>query len=135
MRKFSLNSVIRKQPAKGVFIEVIWKSHHRHLCISIDIEISIGIGIPKCLFLPSEFFLNYRVFMFLLVLSYGISTTLLQILISLQFRILPSKGGHWCSRKRLYELLEASVHWCFEKMTSPKMSAYFPAKHSVWGPF
>ena len=48
--------------------------------------------------------------MFLLVFSYGISTTLLQILISLRFPIHPSKGVHWCSRKRLFELSEASVH-------------------------
>ena len=70
--------------------------------------------------------------MFFLVLSYGISTTLLQILISLRFPpIHPSKCVHWCSRKRLFELLEESVYWCFEKITAPKNSAYFaffPAK-------
>ena len=38
-------------------------------------------------------------------------------------------GG--CSRKRLseFELSEALIHWCFEKITSSKISAYFPAKH------
>ena len=35
-------------------------------------------------------------------------------------------GG--CSRKRLFELSEALIHWCFEKTTS-KISAYFAAKH------
>ena len=28
----------------------------------------------------------------------------------------------WCSRKSLFELSEASVHWCFEKITAPKIS-------------
>ena len=71
--------------------------------------------------------------MFFLVLSCGISTTLLQMLIFLQFPIHPSKGVHWYSRKSQFELSEASVHWCFEKITAPKISAYlayFPAKHS-----
>ena len=70
--------------------------------------------------------------MFFLMLSYGVSTTLLQILISLRFPIHPSKGVHWCSRKRLFELPKTSVHWCFEKIATPKISAYFayfPAKH------
>ena len=31
MNKFSFNSFIRKQQPKGVFIETIWKSWHRHL--------------------------------------------------------------------------------------------------------
>ena len=63
--------------------------------------------------------------MLFLVLSYGISTTLLQIRISLRFPIHPFKGIHWCSRKRLFEHSEASVHWCFKKTTAPKISAYF----------
>ena len=70
--------------------------------------------------------------MFVLVLSYGVSTTFLQILISLRFPIHPSKGVHWCSRKRLFENSQSSVHCCFEKITTPKISAYsayFPAKH------
>ena len=74
--------------------------------------------------------------MFVLVLSYGISTTLLQILISLRFPIHPSKGVHWYfGLKRHFELLEASVHWRFEKITALKVSAYFayfPAKHPGW---
>ena len=40
--------------------------------------------------------------MFFLVLSYGISTTLQQTI-----PIHPSKGVHWSSRKRLFELSEA----------------------------
>ena len=134
MKNFSLNSIIRKQRPKDVFIEAIWKSWHRHLSISI----AIGIGIAKKLFLPSEFFLNNRIFMLFLVLSYGISTNLLQILISLRFPIHPFKGVYWCSRKRLFEHSEASIHWCFKKTAAPKISAYFayfPANHPGWSSF
>ena len=76
--------------------------------------------------------------MLFLVLNYGISTTLLQILISLRFPIYPFKGVYWCSRKRLFEHSEASVHCCFKKTTAPKISAYFayfPAKHPGWSSF
>ena len=72
---------------------------------------------------------------FFFVLSYGISSTLLQITISIRFPIHPSEGVHWCSRKKLFELLEASVHWCFEKIIAPKISAYFLAKHPGWCSF
>ena len=47
--------------------------------------------------------------MLFLVLSYGIRTTLLQILSSLRFPIHHIKGVHWCSRKKLFEHSEASV--------------------------
>ena len=70
--------------------------------------------------------------MFIPLLSYGISTTSLQILVSLQFPIHPSKGVHWCSRKRLFEFSGAFVHRCFEKITAPKISAYFLTKHPEW---
>ena len=76
--------------------------------------------------------------MFFLVPSYGISITLLQVLNSLRFHIYLFKGIHWCSRKKLFELSEASVHWCFEKTTAPEISAcfaYFPAKHSELSSF
>ena len=38
--------------------------------------------------------------MFFLVLSYGVSTTSLQILSSLRFPIHQVKGVHWCSRPK-----------------------------------
>ena len=47
--------------------------------------------------------------MLFVVLSYGTSTTLLQLLISLRFPTHPFKGVCWCSRKWLFEHLEASV--------------------------
>ena len=95
MKKFSFSSIIRKQQPKGVSIEAIWKSWHRHSSISI----TISIGNAKNVFVPSEFFLKNRIFMFFLVLSYGISTTLLEILIFLRFPIHPFKGVHCCSKK------------------------------------
>ena len=76
--------------------------------------------------------------MLYLVLSYGISTALLQTLISLRFPIHPLKGVYWYSRKRLFEHSEASVHWSFKKTTAPKVSPYFacfPAKHPGWSSF
>ena len=131
MKKISFNSNTRKQQPKGVFIEAIWNSWHRHL--SISIVIGIGIG-KKCIFAFRIFFkkIEYLVFF---VLSYGVNTTLLQIRISLRFPIHPFKDVHWCSRKRIFEHSEASVHWCFKKTTAPKSSAYFayfPAKHPWW---
>ena len=71
--------------------------------------------------------------MFFLVLSYGISTTLLQILSSLRFPIHPVKGVHWCSRKKLFEHSEASVlvfkknscseNFCILRILSSKTSS------------
>ena len=70
--------------------------------------------------------------MFFLVFSYSISNTLQQMLIFLGFPIHASRGVHSCSKHRLFELSEVSVHWCFEKIAIPKISAYFayfPEKH------
>ena len=105
-----------------------------NLGIGIVIGISIGIGIAKILFLLSEVFLKkYSIF----VLScaqlwyqyhFATNTYFSTILIH------PSKGIHWCSRKRLFEFWEASLHWCFEKITTSKILAYFLAKHLGWSP-
>ena len=46
-------------------------------------NLGLDIGIVRKLFLPSNLKKKKRIFMFCIVLSYGISTTLLQILISL----------------------------------------------------
>ena len=70
---------------------------HRH-CKKIIFAIRIFFFLKKS-----------RIFMFFLVLSYGISTTLLQILSSLRFPIHSVKGVHWCSRKKLFEHSEASI--------------------------
>ena len=69
------------------------------------------------------------------MLSYGIGTTLLEILISLRFPIHPFKNVYWCSRKGLSELSDTSIHWCFEKRTAPTIPSYFPAKHLGWSSF
>ena len=68
--------------------------------------------------------------MFFLVLSYGISITLLQILSSLRFH--PVKGVHWGVLEKSYLKIRKHPSWCFKKTTAPKISAYFayfPAKH------
>ena len=62
--------------------------------------------------------------MFCLVLRYGISTTLLQILISLRFPIHPYKGVHCCYRKG-YLRFRRHRRLYFEKITAPNISAYF----------
>ena len=95
-------------------------------------KLALASALQKIYFSLQNYFCKNRISMLFLVLSYGISTTLLQILISLRFPIHPSKSDHWCSKKRLFELSEASVYLCSEKITSPKMSAYFPAKHPGW---
>ena len=100
-----------------------------------SLDSALASALQKNYFYLQNYFWRSRIFMFFPVLSYGISTTLLQIFISLRFPIHPSKGGHWGPRKRLFELSEASVYWCFGKITSPKISAYFPAKHPGWSPF
>ena len=52
MKKFSFNSIIRKQQPKGIFIDSISKSWHWHLSISIV----IGNGIAKKIFAMKIFF-------------------------------------------------------------------------------
>ena len=59
--------------------------------------------------------------MFFLVLSYVISLTLLQM----RFHFHPSKGVHWCCRKRLFELLEAPLRRCSENTTVSKFLHIF----------
>ena len=69
--------------------------------------------------------------MFFLVLSYGISTTLLQILSSLRFLFIQSKVSIGVLEKS-YLSIRKHPSWCFKKTTAPKSSAYFayfPAKH------
>ena len=117
MKKYSFNSIITKQPPKGVYWGYLDIST-LDLSISIVTEAGIGIGIAKSLFLTSELCFENRIFMFFLVPSYGISTTLLQILSSLRFPIYPFKGVHWCSRKKLFEHSEASAHWCLKNNCS-----------------
>ena len=132
MKKFLFNSIIRKPPRKSAFIRVIWKSRHRHLGISIVIAIGIMASALQKFIFSLRIFLERIGYLYsFMCLVNGISTTLLQILIFLRFPIHSSKGGHWCSRKRLFEFSEA----CFEKLTSPKIPAYFPVTHSGWSPF
>ena len=97
---------------------------------------NLGIGIsPSAAYASALQNIYFSLQKVLFLLSCGISTTLLQILVSLRFPIDPSKGVNRCSRKRPFELSKASIHWCFEKRTSPKISAYFPAQYPGWSPF
>ena len=93
---------------------------------------SLASALQKYYFHQQKFFLKKsRIFMFIFVLSYGITTTLLQILSSLRFPIHSVKGVRCCSRKK-YSNIRKHPSWCFKKTTAPKMSAYFayfPAKH------
>ena len=99
--------------------------------LASPLESVLASTLQKNYFCVQNFFFlvfwKNEIFMFVYMLSYGISTTLLQILISLRFPVHKFQGIHWC-----FELSEVSVHWCFEKITSPKISGYFPAKHLGW---
>ena len=64
----------------------------------------------KIWFCLQNLFFENRIFMFFPVLSFGISTILLQILISLRFPFHSSKGVYWCSRKRLVGWTFGSTH-------------------------
>ena len=61
---------------------------------------------------------------FFLVFSYGISTTLRQIFISLPLPIHPSKDVNWCPKKDS-EYSEATDHWLFEKKLTNKTSRVY----------
>ena len=97
------------------------------------LESSLALALQKIYFFLQKYFWKNKIFMFFLVLSYSISTTLLQKYFS-TISYSSIQRHPWCSRKRLFELSEASVHWCFEKITTPKVFAYFPVKHPGWSP-
>ena len=68
-------------PAVYYLFLTIWKSRHWHIGISIVTGIDSGIQIEKFYFYSQNFWKN-RTFMFFLVLSYEIISTVLQILFS-----------------------------------------------------
>ena len=129
MKKFSFNSIIRKQQPKGVFIETIWKSWHRYL----SIRIAIGNGVAKEIFLPWEFSLLKKLeylcsFLCLVMVSVPLCHKNLFLYDLLFIKSKASIGvlekSYWNIRKH--------PSWCFKKTTAPKISAYFayfPAKH------
>ena len=130
MKKFSFNWIIRKQQPKGVFIEAIGKSWHRHLSISIV----IGNGIVKKLFSPLEFILEKKV-------KYLYSSLCLvmvwvplcyKYLVFYDFLFIQSNGSIGVLEKS-YLNIRKHPSWYFKKTTARKSSAYFayfPAKHS-----
>ena len=116
MKEFSFNSIIRKQQPKGVFIEAIWKSWHRHLSISIV----IGIGIAK----KVEYLCS---FLCLVMVSVPLCY---KYLVLYDFLFIQSKASIGVLEKS-YLNIQKHPSWCFKK-TTPKISAYFayfPAKH------
>ena len=127
MKKFSFNSIIRKQQPKDVFIEAIWKSWHRHL------SIVIGNGIAKKLFLPVEFFFKKEVeylcsFLCLVMVS---EPFCYKYLVLYNFLFIQSKASIGVLEKSCLNIRK-HPSWCFKKTTAPKISAYFayfPAKH------
>ena len=129
MKKFSFNSVIRKQQPKFVFVEAIWKSWHRHLSISIV----IGIGIAKTFAIRIFFFLKKKVeylcsFLFLVMVSVPLCC---KYLVLYDFLFIESKTSIGVLEKS-YLNIRKHPCWCFKKTAAPKISAYFtyfPAKH------
>ena len=127
MKKFSFNSIIRKQQPKDVFIEAIWKSWHRHLSISIV----IGNGIAKKLFLPSGFFFKVEYLCSFLCLVMVSVSLCYKYLVLNDFLFIQSKASIGVLEKS-YLNIRKHPPWCFKKSSAPKISAcfaYFPAKH------
>ena len=124
MKKFSFNSIIRKQQPKGVFIEAIWKSWHRHLSISIV----IGNGIAK----KNFFFWKKVGYLFSFLRLVMVSVPLCyKYLVLYDFLFIQSKASIGVLEKS-YLNIRKHPSWCFKKTTAPKFSAYFadfPAKH------
>ena len=123
MKKFSFNSIIRKQQPKGVFIEAIWKSWHRHLSISIV----IGIGIAK----KVEYLCS---FLCLVMVSVPLCY---KYLVLYDFLFIKPKASIGVLEK-CYLNIRKYPSWCFKKTTALKIStyfAYFPAKHPASSSF
>ena len=122
MKKFSFNSIIRKQQSKGAFIEAIWKSWHRHLSISIVIT----IGIAKKLFCHQNFFFFFKV-------EYLCSfLRLVTVSVPLCYKYLVLYKTSIGVLEKSFLNIRKYPSWCFEKTTALKISAYFayfPAKH------
>ena len=122
MKKFSFNSIVRKQQWKGAFIEAIWKSWHRHLSISIV----IGIGIAKKLFCHQNFFFKKKV-------EYLCSfLRLVTVSVPLCYKYLVLYKTSIGVLEKSFLNIRKYPSWCFEKTTALKISAYFayfPAKH------
>ena len=123
MKKFSFNSIVRKQQWKGAFIEAIWKSWHRHLSISIV----INIGIAKKLFCHQNFF-----FFFFKVEYLCSFLRLVTVSVPLCYKYLVLYKTSIGVLEKSFLNIRKYPSWCFKKTTALKISAYFayfPAKH------
>ena len=110
-----------------------------HLEISASassLEFPLALAMQKIYFCLRNFFWKNRIFMGFFWCLVMVSVPLYyKYLFLYDFLFIHFKRVHWCSRKKLFELFEASVHWYFENITAPKISAYFPAKYQRWTPF
>ena len=81
--------------------------------------------------LHSEVFLKKIAFLFFPVLSFGISTTLLQILNSLRFISTHQKASIGRLERGCLNFRKHTSTGVLKK-TAPKIPAYFPTKHPRW---
>ena len=127
MKKFSFNWIIRKQQLKDVFIEVIWKSWHRHLSISIV----IGNGIAKKIIFAVRIFFKKVEYLCSFLRLVMISAPLCyKYLVLYDFLFIQWKAIGVLEKS--YLTIRKHPYWRFKKTTAPKISAYFayfPAKH------
>ena len=134
MKNLSFNSITRKQQPKGVFIEAIWKSWHRHLSISIV----IGNGIAKKIFLSWEFFLKKVEYLCSFLCLVMVSVPLCyKYLVLYDFLFIKPKASIGVLEK-CYLNIRKYPSWCFKKTTALKIStyfAYFPMKHPASSSF
>ena len=112
MKKFPLNSIIRKQQPKVLFIEAIWKSWHWYLTISII----IGNRIAKNLFLPSEcFFLKKVEYLCSFLCFVMVSEPLCyKYFVLYDFLFIQSKGSIGVLEKS-YLNIRKHPSWCLKK--------------------
>ena len=78
------------------------------------------------------FFFENKIFMFFLVLSYGISTTLLQVLISLRFPFHPLKDQRQPSRGVLKKRCSENIKQIFRRIPMPKCDFNIFAIQLYW---
>ena len=116
MKNLSFNSITRKQQPKGVFIEAIWKSWHRHLSISIV----IGNGIAKKIFLSWEFFLKKVEYLCSFLCLVMVSVPLCyKYLVLYDFLSIKSKASIGVLEKSLLNIRK-HPSWCFKKNNCSK---------------
>ena len=124
-----------------IFFLTICKSQRRHLDVSNSVVIRINIGIAKVFFLLSEIVFEHikhlnpiNSIFFLNILRYSTSLSLCYIysffyffycptiyfVLFMPFRIHPTRGIYWCSRRKTVWILRSTLSLAFEKIAAPK---------------